>query len=119
MDPVEYGLAASLERPGGNATGVDHADTGGQAATTQQELLRLLDPKIGSPFMQVQIMDASADAWRTDAEAALANLGQNVRIRRAPAVPDDLKALLQTDPAAALRQMYERMGRPPLRPRRT
>jgi len=109
LDPVRQGLAASLEKPGGNATGLYYADTSGKAATTQQELLRLLNPKIGSPFMQVQIMDASADAWRTDAEAALANLGQNVRIRRAP-VPDDLKVLLQTDPAAALRQMYERVG---------
>jgi putative ABC transport system substrate-binding protein len=110
MDPVQYGLAASLEKPGGNATGLYYADApGGKASLAQQELLRLLNPQIGSPFMTLQIMDASADAWRTDAQAALANLGQNVRTRRAP-VPDDIKALLQTDPAAALRQMQERMG---------
>ena len=109
-DPVRFGLAASLDKPGGNATGMYLEDTpGGALQTTRQEILKQLVPNRGPTFWTIQILDAHSNATLTDPEARLTDMLKNIKINTAP-FPEDLKPLLRTDPAAALRQWYERTG---------
>jgi hypothetical protein len=109
-DPVKFGLAASLDKPGGNATGIYFADTAGSAFdNTRKEILRQLVPNRGGSFWTLQILDAHSNATLTDPEARLADMLKNTRANTAP-FPEDLRPLLKTDPAAALRQWYERTG---------
>jgi putative ABC transport system substrate-binding protein len=109
-DPVKFGLAASLDKPGGNATGIYLADElFGTLGNTRNEMLKQLVPNLGPMFWTIQIFDANSYADLTDPEAALANKLGTIRTNTAP-VPPDIKSLLQTDPAAALRKLYERMG---------
>lgn len=109
-DPVRFGLAASLDKPGGNATGMYLDDpTFGALSTTRNMMLRQLVPNLGPMFWTIQIFDAHSYPELTDPEAALANKLGTIRTNTGP-VPPDIKSLLQTDPAAALKKLYERMG---------
>jgi putative ABC transport system substrate-binding protein len=109
-DPVRFGLAASLDRPGGNATGI-YLDTPAEVATTRRDLLRQINPKIGASLWMLGIVDASADPSRTDPEAALTGLLDGVRVRTGTTDPNILR-LLRSNPEAALKQTYEQLGKP-------
>jgi putative ABC transport system substrate-binding protein len=111
-DPVKFGLAASLDRPGGNATGMVLAATSGALGTTRQELLRQLVPNAGSPFFELTILDASSDPSRTEPGTALASLLDGVRIKTAAPLSADMKSLLRTDPEAAFKQLSRQTGTP-------
>jgi putative ABC transport system substrate-binding protein len=108
-DPVKFGLAVSLDKPGGNATGICFADTGGALNNTRKEILEQLVPNHGSFFWTLQILDAHSDATLTDPEARLAEMLKNIRVNTGP-FPQDLKPLLQTDPRLAFEKLYERTG---------
>src|SRR5204863_8891986 len=63
-DPVKFALVGSLERPGGNATGmylVKSADD----STTRQGLLRQVLPDI-RVFFNLNIADASSVTWESN-----------------------------------------------------
>jgi putative tryptophan/tyrosine transport system substrate-binding protein len=73
-DPVKFGLAASLDKPGGNATGIYFADElFGTLGNTRNEMLKQLVPNLGPMFWTIQIFDANSYADLTDPEAALVN----------------------------------------------
>jgi putative ABC transport system substrate-binding protein len=102
-DPVRLGFVASLNRPGGNATGV--AIFSGELAAKRLELLRELIP--GSKTIAVLInLDFGPSArFRADVEAAAPALGVTTPILRA-SNPGEIEtvfdALAQTRPDALL-----------------
>jgi putative ABC transport system substrate-binding protein len=110
-DPVKFGFAESLDKPGGNATGMYFVDPSGALGTTRQELLRQLVPNIGSVFYVLQILDASSDTRRTEPATALKSLLDGVRTRSVP-LSADIKQLLRTDPEKALKQLQQQVGTP-------
>jgi putative ABC transport system substrate-binding protein len=73
-DPVRFGLVASLNRPGGNVTGV--ASLGKVLVVKRFELLRELVPKADGIAFLVNPNNAVADLDTSDAQAAAAALGQ-------------------------------------------
>jgi ABC-type uncharacterized transport system substrate-binding protein len=108
-DPVKFGLAESLDKPGGNATGMYFVYSPGALGTTGQELLRQLVPTIGSNSYVLRILDASSDTWRTEPAAALKNLLDGVRTRNVT-LSAEMKQLLRTDPEKALKQLQQQVG---------
>jgi putative ABC transport system substrate-binding protein len=110
-DPVKFGLAASLDKPGGNATGLSLADTLGALGTTRQELLRQIVPKAGIVFFELKILDASSDASNTEPGAALISLLDGVQTKTAGPLSAELKSLFRTDPEAAFKQLSEQMAK--------
>ena len=107
-DPIKFGLAAGIDKPGGNATGIQLLIDG----SPRRDLLRQLVPNIGANFWTVTVLDASSDAWRTDPESALTRLLDGVRVRTSTGVSPEMLRLLQTEPTTALRQMQQQMGTP-------
>jgi putative tryptophan/tyrosine transport system substrate-binding protein len=77
-DPVEAGLVASLNRPGGNATGVSMLFV--ELGPKQLELLQELVPKIGVIAVLVNQTFVSAEKEAKDALAAGRALGKQVHI---------------------------------------
>jgi putative tryptophan/tyrosine transport system substrate-binding protein len=77
-DPVISGLVASLNRPGGNATGVSFLSSA--VATKRLELLRQLVPKAGVIAMLVDRTFGTTDAERErrDVQAAAQAFGQEL-----------------------------------------
>ena len=102
-DPVRLGYVSSLNRPGGNATGV--AIFSGELAAKRLELLRELIP--GSKTIAVLInLDFGPSArFRTDVEAAARALGVATSFLQA-SKPDEIgtafDSLAQTRPDALL-----------------
>jgi ABC-type uncharacterized transport system substrate-binding protein len=80
-DPVRFGLVASLNKPGGNVTGV--ASLGKVLVAKRFELLRELVPKANSIAFLVNPNNAVATLDTDDAQAAAATLGQKLIIVRA------------------------------------
>jgi len=79
-DPVRLGFVASLNRPGGNATGV--AIFSGELAAKRLELLRELIP--GSKTIAVLVnLDFGPSHFQADVEAAARTLGLATPILRA------------------------------------
>jgi len=77
-DPVRFGLVASLDRPGGRATGLylTYRQYDASFASAQGELRRLLVPVPGSQgvvTISIQIFDTSSVPMKTDPEAAFAS----------------------------------------------
>ena len=103
-DPVRLGFVASLNRPGGNATGA--AIFSGELAAKRLELLRDLIP--GSKTIAVLIsadFGPSARFFRADVEAAARALGVATPILQASKADEIEKAfdsLAQTRPDALL-----------------
>jgi len=80
-DPVRFGLVASLNRPGGNVTGV--ASLGKVLVAKRFELLRELVPKADTIAFLVNPNNAVADLDSNDAQSAAAALGQQLIIVKA------------------------------------
>jgi putative ABC transport system substrate-binding protein len=81
-DPVEAGLVASLNRPGGNLTGV--TNLGLEVAPKRLELLHELIPAVTSMGLLVNPTDvAAAEANTKDLQAAARTLGLQLHVVRA------------------------------------
>jgi putative ABC transport system substrate-binding protein len=82
VDPVQAGLVASLNRPGGNVTGVNYMQT--QLAAKQLELLHELLPRATRFAVLVNPDNPIATATTTaELEAAPSSIGVQVEIFRA------------------------------------
>jgi putative ABC transport system substrate-binding protein len=75
-DPVRDGLVASLNRPGGNITGVAFLVTG--LGAKRLDLLRQLVPKANLIAMLVNPGSVDTEAERRDVQAAAQRLGQQL-----------------------------------------
>ena len=75
-DPVSLGLVASMNRPGGNATGVTFF--AGELAPKRLELLRELVPKATTIAFLVNPNNARTVADRSDMQAAASGVGQQI-----------------------------------------
>ena len=84
-DPVRYGLVASLNRPGGNITGV--TSLLGALGAKQLGVLRDLMPKTGMLAMLVNPDDPWAETQITNTEAAAVAVGQQLMVLRANTKP--------------------------------
>ena len=80
-DPVEFGLVASLNRPGGNITGVTNFY--GALAAKQLGLLRELAPKVDVIAVLVNPNEPASGSQVRDAEAAAHEVGQQLVIHKA------------------------------------
>jgi ABC-type uncharacterized transport system substrate-binding protein len=80
-DTVGIGLVASLNRPGGNITGVTTLNT--ELAPKRLELLRTLVPDATSYFALVNPTSDLAGPFIRDIEAAAATLGIRIELLRA------------------------------------
>src|SRR5215831_2473981 len=90
---VAAGLVASLNRPGGNATGVTNYLT--DLGAKRLELLHELVPKATTIGMLVNPNYPDIESQRKDAEEAARRFGQQVHVVNAPSV-DDLDSALST-----------------------
>jgi putative ABC transport system substrate-binding protein len=75
-DPVITGLVASLNRPGGNATGVSFLSSA--VGTKRLELLRQLVPKAAALAMLVDPNTPESETERRDVRAAAQAIGQEL-----------------------------------------
>ena len=77
-DPVRDGLVTSLNRPGGNVTGVVFIS--GTLGGKRLELLRQFVPKASTIAMLVYPGIAETDAERAEVQAAAQAVGQQIRV---------------------------------------
>jgi putative ABC transport system substrate-binding protein len=75
-DPVQQGLVASLNRPGGNVTGVVFLS--GTLGTKRLELLRQIAPKVTAIGMLANPNTTETETERTDVQAAAQAIGMQV-----------------------------------------
>jgi putative ABC transport system substrate-binding protein len=80
-DPVRSGLVASLNRPGGNVTGVSFF--GGALGTKRLELLRQLLRKPTTIAVLMNPNTPTTESERTDVQAAAQTMGQQLLILNA------------------------------------
>jgi len=92
-DPVRDGLVASLNRPGGNVTGVSFL--AGATGTKLLELLRQVAPKATTIAVLVNPNNPETLAQRQEVQAAAQAIGQPVIILDAESV-SDIEAALET-----------------------
>jgi putative ABC transport system substrate-binding protein len=81
VDPVETGLVASLNRPGGNATGVTSLNV--EVAPKQLELMREFLPRARVIALLINPTNPNADTLLGAAQAAAHSLGLQLQILRA------------------------------------
>jgi putative ABC transport system substrate-binding protein len=87
LDPVALGLVSSLNRPGGNVTGVTSLSS--QLTPKRLELLREIVPGATSFALLVNPTDAAAtESTLRDAQAAARTLGLQLHVLRASTEPD-------------------------------
>jgi putative ABC transport system substrate-binding protein len=102
-DPVRLGFVASLNRPGGNATGV--AIFSGELAAKRLELLRELIPGSKTIAVIINVDFGPSARFRADVEAAARALGVATPFLQA-SKPDEIEtafdSLAQTRPDALL-----------------
>jgi ABC-type uncharacterized transport system substrate-binding protein len=77
-DPVKDGLVASLNRPGGNVTGVSLFF--GEMVAKRLELLRELVPKAGVVAVLLNSNNPNAETRSSDLHAAARTVGQQVQV---------------------------------------
>jgi len=101
-DPVKFGLVSSLNRPGGNATGVNLLTS--ELTTKRLELLRELLPAGATVAALVNPRSPEAEPQLRDLQAAARSIGQQLRILNANSGPevDAAFALLGQQRDAAL-----------------
>ena len=86
VDPVAFGLVASLNRPGGNMTGVTNLNL--ELGSKQLEVLRELLPAATSMAALVNPTNSNADAHSSDLQAAARKLGIELHILHASSERD-------------------------------
>ena len=102
-DPVQFGLVAGLNRPGGNITGVTNFY--GALAAKQLGLLRELVPKAAAIAVLVNPNEPASESQIRDTEAAAREVGQRLIVFKAAAERDidaAFAALVQQRAAALL-----------------
>jgi putative ABC transport system substrate-binding protein len=92
-DPVKAGLVASLNRPGGNATGV--SDFINQLGAKRLELIRQAVPRVALIGLLVNSSNPNAEPDAKEVEAAANGLGQKLLIVKATS-DRDLEAAFTT-----------------------
>ena len=85
-DPVEDGFVASMNRPGGNVTGVSFF--GSVVGAKRLELLRQLVPSATTIAVLVNPDKANTEAERRDVQAAALAIGQQLIVLEASSVRD-------------------------------
>jgi putative ABC transport system substrate-binding protein len=80
-DPVKLGLVASLNRPGGNVTGVSWLNN--TTAPKRLELLRLLLPRVATIGLLRNPANPNAEAETLDVRTAAHALGQQIQVENA------------------------------------
>ena len=78
MDPVEVGLVASLNRPGGNVTGFTSMNV--ELAAKRFGLLHELLPNAGRYFVLANSSNPAAEAFVRDVQAAATAVGQQIEV---------------------------------------
>jgi putative ABC transport system substrate-binding protein len=91
VDPVAAGLVASLNRPGGNATGVTNYLT--DLGAKRLELLQQLIPKATTIGMLVNPKYPGIESQQEDVHEAARKYGQQVHVVNAASVDDFDKAI--------------------------
>jgi putative ABC transport system substrate-binding protein len=81
IDPVKLGLVASLNRPGGNLTGVSNLNL--ELGPKRMELLRELVPTASIIVLLVNPANAGAETLSRDLQAAARTLGLQLHVLRA------------------------------------
>ena len=107
-DPVMDGLVASLNRPGGNVTGVSF--TSGVLGPKRLELLRQLVPGAKTIAMLANQSTAETVTERSDVQAAALAIGQQTRGSRCQQRPRHRGGLCNIHPARG-RSAAGRYGR--------
>jgi ABC-type uncharacterized transport system substrate-binding protein len=80
-DPVRVGLVASINRPGGNLTGINVLNT--EIAAKRLDLLRELLPRAARVAVLINPTDATTEATLRDLEAAARVIGLQVQVLKA------------------------------------
>jgi putative ABC transport system substrate-binding protein len=88
VDPVKQGLVASLNRPGGNLTGVTTLNV--ELLSKRLELLRELRPAATVIALLVNSTSPSAEVLSRDAQAAAGALGLQLHVLEANAISSPL-----------------------------
>ena len=81
FDPVQLGLVASLNRPGGNLTGVSNLNV--QLGPKRLELLRELVPTAAIIALLINPTNPNAETLLRDHQAAARTLGLQLQVVRA------------------------------------
>ena len=105
-DPVKFGLVASLNRPGGNVTGI--ASLGKVLVAKQFELLHELVPKVHAFGFLVNLNNAVAELDTNDAQRAANALGQKLLVAKASnasEIDKAVAALIEQGAGALLMQV--------------
>ncbi len=92
-DPVGLGLVASLNRPGGNATGITSLNA--ELAAKRLGLFRELAPKVRHYFTLVRPTSELAGPFLKDLESAASGLGVHIDVLNADTVDEIDKAFAQ------------------------
>ena len=85
-DPVALGLVASMNRPGGNVTGV--TNLGVEIAPKRLEMLRELLPTAGNIALLINPTSPSVAETSRDLQAAARTAGLQLHVLNASAEPD-------------------------------
>ena len=85
-DPVEFGLVASLNRPGGNLTGVSNLNV--ELGAKRLELLHQMIPTATDIALLVNPNNSNAEPQLRDLEAATRALGLQLHVLQASKEPD-------------------------------
>jgi putative ABC transport system substrate-binding protein len=86
VDPVQHGLVASLNRPGGNLTGTTNLNT--EVASKRLELLHEVVPAATNFALLVNPNNPDSDIFIRDMEAAARSLGLHLHVLHAGAESD-------------------------------